>query len=249
MDELLRLDGRIALVTGASRGIGRATAILLAKLGADVIVHYATSRSSAEETAKIISSLNRNVYIVQADLSKSDDINKMFSCLQTYTKKLDILINNAGITSLSYLRYLKEDEWDNVLDVNLKGAYLCSKHAIRLMRQEGRIVNVSSIVVKKAGVCQVHYAASKGGLISLTKSMAKELASLGILVNAVAPGPVNTDMNMQYGRSDNEDITKQIPLKRIAEPEDVAKCIAYFCAPISQYITGQVLYVDGGLSL
>lgn len=242
--------GKIALITGASTGIGSATAILLARLGADVIINYNQSENDAIIVGDIIRKLGQKVYIEQADVSQQDSVERMFKRINEYTEKLDILVNNAGINSKNYIRYMTEKQWDEVLNTNLKGAFLCTKCALKIMmtKRTGVIVNVSSSVVYKTNLCQANYVASKAGLIALTKSTAKEVGKLGIRVNAVAPGPVYTKLNDLTSQKEQEAI-ELIPLSRIGTPEDIAKIIAFLASDYASYITGQVLVADGGLTL
>ncbi|MHB1392536.1 MAG: SDR family NAD(P)-dependent oxidoreductase [Clostridia bacterium] len=247
---MISLNSHIALVTGASGGIGRAVAIVLASLGADVYVHYNKSLSGAEITACEVEKTGRRAFLVSADLSKHQEIKQMFEYIEKQMGALDILVNNAGIWRTSYAKSLGEEEWDTVLATNLKGAFLCSKYSMKYLikSENASIVNVSSIAATNAAVAQLSYSVSKAGLISMTKSLAKELGVFNIRVNAVAPGPVRTNMR-EIGEEEEKRLSKLIPLRRIAEAEDVANTIAYFCTPMAKYITGQVLCVDGGLTL
>lgn len=246
---MFSLRNQVALVTGASKGIGRVIATMLAQFGADVFVHCNKSINEAEDTANEIKKLGRNACVISANLCSHDDIKQMFSEISKKTKTIDILVNNAGIGKMNYLRFMSEEEWDQVLDTNLKGAFLCSKYTVKFMMQakRGSIVNVASAAAITPGVRQVNYVASKAGLIAMTRAMAKELGSLGIRVNAVAPGPIRTGMN-EMSKEEEERITKLIPLQRIGEPDDVAKAVVYLCSPMANYITGQVIQVDGGMA-
>ncbi|MGE5632570.1 MAG: SDR family NAD(P)-dependent oxidoreductase [Caulobacteraceae bacterium] len=247
---MISLENHIALVTGASGDIGRAVAITLASLGADVYIHYNKSLAGAEATAREVRKKGRRSFLVSADLSNHQEIKQMFEYIDRQTGALDILVNNAGVWRSSYVKSLGEEEWDSVLATNLKGAFLCSKYSMKkLIRSENAsIVNVSSIAATNAMVGQLSYSVSKAGLISMTKSLAKEFGVFKIRVNAVAPGPVRTQMR-EIDDEEEKRLSKLIPLKRIAEPEDVANAIAYFCTPMAKYITGQIMFVDGGLSL
>lgn len=246
---MLLLENEFALVTGASKGIGKATAIMLSKFGANVFVHYNNSLEGAKNTAERIIDNGRKAYIVKADITKHQEIKDMYGYIRSKTSKLDILVNNVGINKMNYINYMKEEEWDDVIDTNLKGAFLCSKYASKLMMpcNKGNIINISSDAAITPGVRQVNYVASKAGLIAMTRSMAKELGSFGIRVNAVAPGPIKTDSN-NMNKSEIERVEKMIPLHRIGEPDDVAKVIVFLCSEMANYITGQVIQVDGGLA-
>lgn len=247
---MLSLENQTAIVTGASRGIGRATAIMLASLGADVFVHYNDFLQGAEETASEIEKTGRRAYLVKADISKNDDVKKMFEFISKNTNKVDILVNNAGKRKVSYFRSTSEEEWNDIINTNLTGSFLCSKCCLRYMMPAGKgsIVNVSSVAAYRPGVAHANYASAKAGLIAMTKSMAVELGRFNIRVNAVAPGPTRTDMNL-FDEKEEERLKKIIPLGRLGEGEDVARAIAYFCTPLAEYVTGQVLIVDGGFSI
>lgn len=244
------LKNHIALVTGASGAIGSATAKLLASLGADIYVHYHKNIEQALKTVREIEALGQKAYLIPADVSSHHQVKGMFETIKEKTGALDILVNNAGISKTSYIKFLSEELWDVMIDTNLKSSYLCSKYAIGLLckSKNASIVNVASFSAMKALVGEVGYSASKAGMISMTKTMAKEVGGLNIRVNAVAPGPVRTNMSPLNAEKEKE-LKNLTPLKRIGEPEDVANVIALFCQPASNYLTGQVLIVDGGLSL
>lgn len=244
------LKNHIALVTGASGAIGCATAKLLASLGADIYVHYHKNIDKARKTAQEIEALGKKAYLIPADVSSHQEVKGMFETIKERTGALDILVNNAGISKTSYIKFLAEELWDAMMDTNLKSSYLCSKYAIGLLckSKNASIVNVASFSAMKALVGEVSYSASKAGIISMTKTMAKEVGALNIRVNAVAPGPVRTNMCPLNDEKEKE-LKKLTPLRRVGEPEDVANAIALFCQPASNYLTGQVLIVDGGLSL
>lgn len=247
---MITLKSKVALVTGASGGIGSTTAVLLASLGADVFVHYHKNQEKAIKVQQEISELGRNCYLVSGNLTEQEDVKNIFRIIDEKASHLDILVNNAGLFMGGYAKYLTEENWDLALNTNMKSIFLCSKCAIKYLAKssQGCIVNVSSIAAINARVGQLAYNASKAGVISMTKTMAKELAALHIRVNAVAPGPVRTKMR-EINVKEEERLNKLIPLKRIAEPEDVANTIAYLCSSIADYITGQVIQVDGGLTL
>ncbi|MCA1028640.1 3-oxoacyl-ACP reductase FabG [Cytobacillus kochii] len=247
---MISLEGKAALVTGASKGIGKEIAITLARQGADVIIHYNKNPDMADETAQIVRGFGRKAYLVSGDMSNVDNIDKMFKYIFKHVKKIDILVNNAGTVNMNFVRFMNEYEWNSVIDTNLKGAFFCSKFASKSMmkNQSGCIINISSISSNKGGVKQANYSASKAGLEGLTRSMAKELGPFGIRINCVAPGPVKTDMN-QMEITEEQRVAKLIPLKRIAEPRDVANVVLFLCSPFSSYITGQTITVDGGLTI
>lgn len=247
---MFSLENQIAIVTGASRGIGRATAVMLARLGADVFVHYNNSLQGAEETASEIEKIGRKAYLIKADVSKNEDVKNMFEFISKNSRKVDILVNNAGKRKVNYIRSTSEEDWRDIIDTNLTGSFLCSKCCLRYMMPagQGSIVNVSSVAAYRPGVAHANYASAKAGLIAMTKSMAVELGRFNIRVNAVAPGPTRTDMNL-FDEKEEARLNKIIPLGRIGEGEDVARAISYFCTPFAEYLTGQVLIVDGGFSI
>lgn len=250
MDSLISLKDKFAIVTGASRGIGKDTAILLAKLGADVLINYNNASDEAQRTADEVRSYGRKAYVLSADVSSASEVKKMFKYIEETIPQIDILVNNAGVGDMNYLKYMTEEQWDSVLDVNLKGTFLCSKYAVKNMMRNsaGCIVNVSSIAAVSASVKQCNYAASKAGVIAFTKSIAKELGPFGIRANVVAPGPVYTDMNVMSSREE-ETVKKSIPLGNIAEPRDISLVIAFLCSSMARYLTGQVICADGGFTL
>ncbi|MCR4398982.1 MAG: 3-oxoacyl-[acyl-carrier-protein] reductase [Firmicutes bacterium] len=244
------LDGRKALVTGASRGIGRAVAVALAGAGADVVVNYSANDAGADETVSLIRGLGRDTIAVKADVSDPDAVSNMFDTIASRWGGVDILVNNAGVTRDRLFARMKPDEWADVIRINLTGAFNCSRCAARTMmrRRWGRIVNVTSV----AGICgnpgQVNYSASKAGLIGMTRSMARELGPFGITVNAVAPGLVDTAMTREMPPQAREDFMSRIPLGRMGSPEDVASSVLFLVSPAASYVTGHVLVVDGGLT-
>jgi 3-oxoacyl-[acyl-carrier protein] reductase len=245
------LKDQVALVTGGSRGIGRAAALALAGAGARVAVNYQSSEAKAQAVCAEIEDMGREAVYLGADVAKSDEVDEMVKEVLTRFGRLDILINNAGIVRDSLLIRMKDEDWDRVLDTNLKGAFNCLRACARPMmkNKSGRIVNVSSVVGLTGNPGQLNYAASKAGLVGLTKSAARELASRGILVNAVAPGYIETDMTDQLDSKAREALAENIPVKRIGNPEDVANLILFLAGPGSAYITGQVIAVDGGLAM
>ena len=248
---MFSLTGKKALVTGASRGIGRGIALSLAKQGADVAINY---RSNAEEAEKVVSeikALGRDSFSVQADVSSKESVTKMFAEIKNKWGKLDILVNNAGIVQFAPFEDLTEEQWDQVLDTNLKGQFLCSQEAIKLMSPGARIINTASIASGGIGVGfsrLSHYTASKGGVVALTENMALDLAKKGINVNAVAPGVIETDMtkDMLSDEKTKTGLMTRIPKGRIGKPEDVAAAVAFLASDEADYITGTVVYVDGG---
>ncbi|MBO8155272.1 MAG: 3-oxoacyl-[acyl-carrier-protein] reductase [Bacillaceae bacterium] len=243
------LEGKAALVTGASRGIGRAIALELAKAGAKVAVNYAGSEQKAQEVVEEIEKSGGEAIKIQANVASSDDVNAMVKeVIQTFGS-LDILVNNAGITRDNLLMRMKEEEFDEVIDTNLKGVFLCTKAVTRqMMRQKaGRIINIASIVGVAGNPGQANYVAAKAGVIGLTKTTAKELASRNILVNAVAPGFITTDMTDKLPEDSREEMLSQIPLNRLGKPEDIARVVRFLASDDASYMTGQTLHVDGGM--
>lgn len=245
----MKLEGKNALVTGASRGIGREIALELARQGANVAVNYAGSEKSANEVVAEITALGRKAFAVQADVSNAEAVTTMTKQVVEQFGSLDILVNNAGITRDNLLMRMKEDDWDAVIDTNLKGVFLCTKAVTRQMMKQrnGRIINISSIVGVSGNAGQANYVAAKAGVIGLTKTTAKELASRGITVNAVAPGFITTDMTDKLNEEVKGEMLKQIPLARLGEPGDIAKVVVFLASEDSRYMTGQTLHVDGGM--
>ncbi|MBI5098704.1 MAG: 3-oxoacyl-ACP reductase FabG [Nitrospirae bacterium] len=245
------LSGKIALVTGGSRGIGRETCILLSKAGAKVIINYKKSAEKAEEVRKAITDSGSDADIFQTDLSEPDDVKALFDFIRAKYNRLDILVNNAGIIKDNLLLAMELSEWDQVIDTNLRGAFLCTKYAAEMMmaNHSGKIINISSIGAIKGGRGQTNYASAKGGLISFTRSCAVELAGKGIQANAVLPGMIVTDMSSRVRKKAGEKILEQIPLNRFGDPLDVANLIVFLASDKADYITGQAIPVDGGLSV
>ncbi|GIN91409.1 3-oxoacyl-[acyl-carrier-protein] reductase FabG [Siminovitchia terrae] len=245
----MKLEGKVALVTGASRGIGRATAITLAEAGADVVINYAGSTDKANEVAEQIRALGREAITYQCNVSDSEAVQTMIKDTVAKFGRLDILVNNAGITRDNLLMRMKENEWDDVIDTNLKGVFLCTKAVTRQMMKQrsGRIINVASIVGVIGNPGQANYVAAKAGVIGLTKSTARELASRGITVNAVAPGFISTDMTDQLTDEQKEAMLQQIPLAQFGQASDIANTVLFLASDDSNYITGQTIHVDGGM--
>jgi 3-oxoacyl-[acyl-carrier protein] reductase len=245
----MKLDGKSAIVTGASRGIGREIALELARQGANVAVNYSGSEAKANETVEEIKALGRDAFAVKADVSDSEAVTAMMKETLEKFGSIDILVNNAGITRDNLLMRMKEEEWDEVISINLKGVFLCTKAATRQMMKQrsGRIINVSSIVGVSGNPGQANYVAAKAGVIGLTKTSAKELASRGITVNAIAPGFISTDMTDKLNEEVKEQMLSGIPLGRLGEPSDIAKVALFLASEDSRYMTGQTLHVDGGM--
>ncbi|HUV42463.1 MAG TPA: 3-oxoacyl-ACP reductase family protein [Patescibacteria group bacterium] len=245
------LTGKKALVTGASRGIGRGIALALAKQGADVIINCHSKIEEAQIVVTEIEKMGRQAFAVQADVSEVASVSKMFAEISSKWKKLDILVNNAGILTVHPFEAIPEEEWDKVINVNLKGQFLCSQAALKLMGPGGRIINMASVASGGVGIGSsniAHYATSKGGSVALTEAMAVELGPKGINVNAIAPGLVDTDMT-KFITEDKEQLKgtlARIPKGRAGKPEDIGRAAAFLASDEADYITGIVLYVDGG---
>lgn len=243
------LENKVALITGASRGIGKAVALELAAQGADIIINYVGPTDLAEETATEIKKLGRKAMIIEADVTDSVAINAMLEKIIAEFGRVDILINNAGITKDNLLMRMKEEDWDAVLNINLKGIFNCTKATLKYMTKQkyGRIVSVSSVVGVMGNAGQANYAASKAGAIGFTKSIAKEVASRNITANCVAPGFIDTDMTAKLPEKVRAEMIASIPAKKLGTPHDVAKAIAFLASDYAEYITGQTLHVDGGM--
>ena len=243
------LEGKVALVTGASRGIGRAVAVMLGLHGAFVYVNFVKNESAAMETLRCIDNTGSKGRICRFDVSDFAATHSAIEAIIKEKGRLDILVNNAGVTGVVLLARMNEKDWDRVIDTNLKGAFNCCRAATRHMMKQhsGRIVNVTSVIAEAGIAGQLGYAASKAGIIGLTKSLAKELASRNICINAVSPGLIETDMTTDLIKGHKQSIIEQIPLKRFGTPEDVAGVIAFLVSEEANYITGQVIRVNGGL--
>lgn len=251
MEQKKILAGQTALVTGGGRGIGRAVCIRLAKDGADIVINYAGKDETAKETARQCEEYGVKTLLVKADIADRQQCKKLFEEALQFNGRIDILVNNAGITKDNLLLRMKEEDFDSVIDVNLTGCFHCLKYAAKPMLKQkyGRIINMSSVVGLRGNQGQLNYAASKAGIIGMTKSMAKELASKNILVNAVAPGFIETDILNAMTDKAKAEMTDPIPVKRLGQPEEVAEAVAFFASPANTYITGQVLCVDGGMAV
>ena len=247
----MSMDGNVALITGGSRGIGRAVCLALARRGAAVAVNYAGNSRAADETVKLCRELGVEAEAFQADVSDSAACDALVAAVKERFGRLDILVNNAGISRDGLLMTAKEEDFTKTLDTNLKGAYFCTKAAAKVMLRQkyGRIIFLSSVVGLRGNPGQTAYAASKAGILGLTKAAAKELAGRDITVNAVAPGYIETDMTAVLPDKAKEAMLGTIPKGRPGAPEDVARAVAFFAAPESAYITGQVLCVDGGMAV
>lgn len=245
------LSGKIAVVTGASRGIGEAIAKKLGKMGATVIVNYCGSKEKAESVKETILSEGGNAETYQCNVADYAACETFFKEIVEKYGRIDILVNNAGITRDGLLMKMSEEQFSDVVDTNLKGTFHCMKFVSRQMMKQrsGRIVNMSSVVGVSGNAGQVNYSASKAGVIGMTKSAAKELASRGITVNAIAPGFVETDMTNVLPEKVKEEMKKQIPLGTFGQPEDIAEAVAFFVSDEARYITGQILHVDGGMAM
>ncbi|PMB19364.1 3-oxoacyl-[acyl-carrier-protein] reductase [Fischerella thermalis] len=246
-ENLQTLQGKVAIVTGASRGIGRAIARELAKFGASVVVNYASSSQAADELVSEITQAGGSAIALAADVSKEEQVDALINAAIEKFNRLDILVNNAGITRDTLLLRMKPEDWQAVIDLNLTGVFLCTRAASKIMlkQRSGRIINITSVAGLMGNPGQANYSAAKAGVIGFTKTVAKELASRGITVNAVAPGFIATDMTSNL---DAEGILKYIPLGRYGQPEEIAGMVRFLAAdPAAGYITGQVFNVDGGM--
>ena len=244
---LQQLQGKVAIVTGASRGIGRSTALALASEGANLVVNYASSSSAADQVVAEIAAMGSEAIAVAADVSKADQVDALVKTAMDQWGRIDVLVNNAGITRDTLLLRMKLEDWQAVIDLNLTGVFLCTRAVSKIMlkQRSGRIVNITSVAGQMGNPGQANYSAAKAGVIGFTKTVAKELASRGITVNAVAPGFITTDMTHDLK---SDEILKFIPLGRYGHPEEIAGMIRFLAAaPAAAYITGQVMNVDGGM--
>ena len=247
----MSLTGKTAIVTGGSRGIGRAVCLELARRGCNIVLSFAGNTAAADQTVSDCQALGVQALAVQGNVADADAVKALFDAALEKFGAIDILVNNAGITRDNLLMLLKEEDFDAVVDTNLKGAFLCMKAAVRPMMKQrrGRIISLSSVVGLRGNAGQVNYAASKAGVIGMTKSLAKELAGRNITVNAVAPGFIDTEMTAVLPDKAKEAILSSIPMARLGAAEDVASAVAFLASDEAGYITGQVLAVDGGMSM
>ena len=243
------LKDKIAFVTGASRGIGKAIALEMARNGADVAICYSSNEQAAEAVCAEIRALGRDAQAYRCDVSDYQQCSDAVKAALAHFGKLDILVNNAGITKDNLLLMMKEEEFDRVIATNLKGAFHMMKHvgAHFLKRKQGSVINIASVSGMMGNAGQANYAAAKAGLIGLTKTAAKELAARGITCNAIAPGFITTDMTKQLSDKQKEAVISAIPLKRMGQPEDIAHLAVFLASPLASYITGEVIKVDGGI--
>lgn len=243
------LEGHVAVVTGGSRGIGKAISIKLASLGAHVVVNYASSAGAAEEVGQACVNAGGGATVLGFNISDSSAVDAAFDTIKEKHSKIDILVNNAGISIDGLFIRMKNDDWDKTLQTNLNGAFYCSRAAAKIMIKSryGRIINMSSIVAEMGNAGQIPYCASKAGLIGLTKAMARELAPRNITVNAITPGFIETDMTAALDGKVQEDLMKSIPLGRYGKADEVAHLVAYLGDPNSGYLTGQVIGINGGM--
>lgn len=245
----ITLTDRVALVTGGSRGIGRAISLALAAAGATVVVNYRGNAAAADETVAAISAAGGKAIAIQADVANGDDVKRLFSEVSSTYGRLDILVNNAGITRDTLMMRMKDEDWDAVLDTNLKSQFLTTRAAISTMvrARYGRIINITSVVGLMGNAGQANYAAAKAGIIGFTKSVAREIGSRSITVNAVAPGFIDTELTAVLNDEMREALKKQIPLGRLGSPEDVAGVVTFLASDQAAYITGQTFNCDGGM--
>jgi 3-oxoacyl-[acyl-carrier protein] reductase len=240
---------RVVVVTGAGRGIGRAIAVALAEPGADVVINYSSSADAAQEAASMVEARGAKPHLHRFDVSNAEEVKESFKQIVKELSRVDVLVNNAGITRDNLLALMKPSEWDDVLNVDLKGVFLCSQAVVKpMMKQKfGRIVNITSIVGAMGNAGQSNYAAAKAGVIGFTRSLARELVSRNITVNAVAPGYIETEMTHGMQEKAREALLTQIPAGRVGTPEEVAEAVKFFVSDAAGYVTGQVLHVNGGM--
>lgn len=242
-------EKRVIVVTGASRGIGRGVAVAMAEPGCAVVINYSSSSDAAQETASAVEAKGGTAHLCRFDVSDPEAIKEAFKEISGLFKRVDVLVNNAGITRDNLLALMKPGEWDAVLDTNLKGAFLCSQAVVKMMMRQkyGRIINVTSVVGVIGNPGQCNYSAAKAGLLGLTRSLARELISRNITVNAVAPGFIETDMTLRLPEKVRGELLTQIPAGRYGSPEDVAAAVKFLASDEAGYITGQIIHVNGGM--
>lgn len=245
------LQGKCAVITGASRGIGREIAIKYAKEGANIVLNYRNSETEALQLKEELDKLGSDTFIVKANVSNFEEAEKLIKEAKEVFGRVDILVNNAGITKDNLIMRMKEEDFDSVIDVNLKGAFNCLKAVTPIMirQKSGKIINMSSVVGVIGNAGQVNYCASKAGLIGMTKSLAREIGGKNINVNAIAPGFIDTDMTKVLSEDQKKNIMSQVPLKRLGQAEDIANLALFLASNQSDYITGQVIHVDGGMAM
>jgi len=245
----MQLEGKTAVITGSARGLGKAIALKLAKMGANVVLNDISSSDAIDSTAEEFRAAGFNVVVTKGDVRCQEDVDNMISKAVESFGSVDILVNNAGITKDTLIIRMSEKDWDDVLDINLKGAFLCTKAAVKVMikQRRGKIINIASVAGVMGNPGQANYSASKAGLIGLTKSTAREIASRGITCNAVAPGLIQSKMTDVLPGNVKENYLNNIPLGRFGTPEDIADVVGFLASPDSDYVTGQVIHIDGGL--
>jgi 3-oxoacyl-[acyl-carrier protein] reductase len=248
---LKQFEKKIVLVTGGSRGIGRSICLAFGALGAKVIINYAGNETAAAETAQLVSKVGGSAVVSKFNVSVSSEVLSAVSALEKEHGTVDILVNNAGVSKDNLFVRMKEEDWNANIDTNLKGSFLCSKAVVLSMmkKRSGKIINISSVIGLTGNAGQAAYAASKAGIFGLTKSLAKELATRNIQVNAIAPGYISTDMTAAHGEKLIENVLKQIPMEKLGTPQEVALAVLFFSSAASSYITGQTLAVDGGMTM
>ncbi len=243
------MNDKVILVTGGSRGIGRAIALQAGTQGATVVVNYQSNEDAARDVVKQITDAGGAATAMRADIANTDDVNTMFQAIKEQYGRLDVLVNNAGITRDKLVMRLTDEDWDSVINTNLGGAFRCCRAVAPLMlkQKEGVIVNIGSVIGTAGAAGQANYSAAKAGLVGLTKSLARELGSRNIRVNAVCPGFIDTDMTQILKPEQREAAIKQVPLGRLGHPDDIASVVMFLCSPGAAYIHGTVITVDGGL--
>jgi 3-oxoacyl-[acyl-carrier protein] reductase len=249
----MKLEGKVALVTGSSRGVGKAVALGFAASGADVVINYTSNQDAADNVVSEIQSMGRSAVAVKADVAVKSDVERLVNSAAEKYGKLDILVNNAGFTRPAMMVKMSEDQWDQVVDIHLKGAFMCSQAAGKLMKEQnsGKIINVTSVAGIVGTVGQINYSAAKGGVISMTKSIAREMARYNVCANVISLGIVATDMTEKIRTDEKlkEIYMNRILLKRFAEPDDISPAFVFFASDDSNYITGQLVCVDGGYGM